>query len=86
MLVNALRDAGMMPHVPEGAYYILADVTRLPGTNAAEKARWLLKQTGVAGVAGSAFFRAGGGENLMRFCYAKKDAELREACERLRKI
>jgi hypothetical protein len=32
----------------------------------------------------SAFFAAGKGENLLRFCYSKKDAELAEACRRLR--
>jgi len=83
LLVDALRDAGLTPHVPEGAYYILAEVARLPGETASEKARWLLRETGVAGVAGSAFFRPGGGEGLMRFCFAKKDEELKEACVRL---
>lgn len=83
-LVAALRDAGLTPHVPGGAYYILADASRIPGKNAVEKARALLARTGVASVAGSAFFRPGGGENLLRFCFAKKDADLDAACERLR--
>lgn len=83
-LVAALRDAGLTPHVPGGAYYILADASRIPGKNAVEKARTLLARTGVASVAGSAFFRPGGGENLLRFCFAKKDADLDSACERLR--
>ena len=82
--VAALIDAGLTPHVPDGAYYILADATPLRGANAAEKARFLLKQTGVAAVAGSAFFRRGGGENLLRFCFAKRDDDLDEACRRLR--
>ena len=51
----------------------------------AARARQLLAATGVASVAGSAFFRPGRGENLLRFCFAKQDAELDEACERLRK-
>ena len=84
MLVAALRDAGMEPHVPDGAYYILADAAGLPGRTAAEKARRLLADTGVAAVAGTAFFRPGVGEDLLRFCFAKKDAELAEACRRLR--
>ena len=83
-LASALRDAGMEPHVPPGAYYIMASADRLPGKTAAEKARYLLRSTGVAAVAGSAFFRAGRGENLLRFCFAKQDAELDEACGRLR--
>jgi aminotransferase len=85
-IVAALRDAGMEPSVPAGAYYVLADATRLPGRTAAEKSRTLLKLTGVASVAGSAFFRAGRGEDLLRFCFAKQDHELDEACERLRRL
>jgi aminotransferase len=85
-MASALEDAGMKPTAPAGAYYIMADVERLPGKTAAEKARHLLRSTGVAAVAGSAFFRPGRGENLLRFCFAKQDAELDEACARLRKL
>jgi aminotransferase len=85
-MVSALRDAGLTPTVPAGAYYVLADVSRIPGVTAAEKARTLLRETGVAAVAGSAFFRKGRGENLLRFCFAKQDAALDEACARLRKL
>ena len=85
-LVSALRDAGLTPDVPAGAYYILADASRIPGENAAQKARTLLARTGVASVAGSAFFRPGGGENLLRFCFAKKDADLEDACQRLSRL
>jgi aminotransferase len=86
MIVDALRDAGMRPHVPDGAYYVLASAANLPGATAAEKARALLAQTGVASVAGFAFFRPGGGEDLLRFCFAKKDKDLAEACRRLRAL
>jgi aminotransferase len=85
-MLAALRAAGMKPSVPAGAYYVLADVSALEGATSAEKARHLLKQTGVAAVAGSAFFRKGKGENLLRFCFAKKDDELDEACRRLREF
>lgn len=85
-IVAALRDAGLEPGVPAGAYYVLAKVDRLPGATAAQKARNLLAETGVAAVAGSAFFRPGRGENLLRFCFAKKDADLDEACARLRRL
>lgn len=85
-LVSALEDAGMKPFIPRGAYYILADASALPGENAAVKARWLLAKTGVASVAGSAFFRAGHGEDLLRFCFAKKDHDLDDACMRLRSL
>lgn len=85
-IVAALNDAGMKPYVPRGAYYILADASGIPGENAARKARNLLAQTGVASVAGSAFFRAGHGEDLLRFCFAKRDHDLDDACARLRTL
>jgi aminotransferase len=85
-MLSALTDAGLTPSTPAGAYYVLADATKLPGKTAAEKARHLLAVTGVASVAGSAFFRPGRGENLLRFCFAKKDEDLDEACARLRRL
>lgn len=84
-LAAALKVAGMDPLIPPGAYYILARADHLPGKTAPEKARALMARTGVAAVAGTAFFRPGRGENLLRFCFAKQDAELDEACERLRR-
>lgn len=86
ILVEALRDAGLTPHIPEGAYYILASTGALQGSNAAERSRDLLARTGIAAVAGSAFFRQGSveGEQMLRFCFAKKEQELRSACARLR--
>jgi aminotransferase len=85
-ILAALRDAGMEPSVPAGAYYVLAKADRLPGATSAQKARHLLAATGVASVAGSAFFRPGRGEDLLRFCFAKKDEDLDDACARLRKL
>jgi aminotransferase len=85
-MLSALRDAGFEPSVPAGAYYVLANARRLAGETAAQKARNLLAATGVASVAGSAFFRPGRGEDLLRFCFAKQDHELDEACARLRKL
>ncbi|HEX3435623.1 MAG TPA: aminotransferase class I/II-fold pyridoxal phosphate-dependent enzyme [Pseudacidobacterium sp.] len=86
MLCSALADAGFAPAIPRGAYYVLADVSRVPGTTAREKARNLLAATGVAAVAGTAFFSGGRGENLLRFCFAKKDEDLKRACELLRRF
>jgi aminotransferase len=83
LLCNTLREIGLTPSLPKGAYYVLSDASILPGNTSREKAMYLLDQTGVATVAGSAFYHGGGGENLIRFCFAKTDAELEEACRRL---
>ena len=84
----ALTRAGLTPSIPTGAYYVLAEASRIPGTDAKAKARQLLADTGIAAVAGSAFFASSTtgesrGNKLLRFCFAKKDQELSEACRRL---
>jgi aminotransferase len=83
---DALRSAGMTPHVPEGAYYTLADVTGLPGTTAKERAMYLLEKTGVACVPGSAFYSGPVGETLARFCFAKETDVLEDAIQRLGRL
>ncbi|MBI3986401.1 MAG: pyridoxal phosphate-dependent aminotransferase [Lentisphaerae bacterium] len=86
LICSTLFRIGLTPHVPQGAYYVLADVNRLPGSTSKQKAMHLLHKTGVASVPGQAFYHGKGGENLVRFCFAKTDAELAEACARLRRL
>ncbi len=85
-LCEALTEAGLPPSIPAGAYYVLADTTRIPGETATRKARNLLAATGVAAVAGSAFFAEGRGENILRFCFGKKPEALDRACAALKKL
>ena len=82
-LCHSLERAGITPHVPEGAYYVLADSRRLTGANPKQRALDLLRRAGVAAVPGNAFFEGGRGDELLRFSYAKPTAELDEACRRL---
>lgn len=83
---QALKQAGLPPSVPQGAYYVLADVSRLPGRTSKERAMHLLERTGVAGVPGEAFFAGPEGHRFMRFCFAKTDPDLDEACRRIEKL
>ena len=46
----------------------------------------LLKKTRVARVPGEAFYHDGSGEMLARFCFAKKDDILEEACGRMESL
>lgn len=85
-LCEALNLMGLIPYIPQGAYYILTDISKVPGETSKEKAMYILNKVGVACVPGSAFFHDNGGENLARFCFAKDDDKLREACKRLRKL
>lgn len=85
-ICNVLEQAGLRPFIPQGAYYILADASSLPGRNSKDKAMFLLEQTGVASVPGEAFFHDGSGKNLLRFCFATTEEKLDEACSRLQKL
>ncbi len=83
---RALTKAGLPPSIPQGAYYVLADVSRLPGTSGKERALHLLEKTGVAGVPGEAFFSGPEGHRFIRFCFAKTDPDLDEACRRIERL
>jgi len=86
LLCGTLEEIGLTPSVPKGAYYVLADASILPGANSKEKSMALLRETGVASVAGSAFYHGQDGETLIRFCFAKNDGDLEEACRRLKRL
>jgi len=85
-LCAELAQAGLPPHVPQGAYYVLADASRLPGTTAMQRAMHLLHTTGLATVPGSAFHTGDRGHDLLRFCFGKTDADIDEACRRLQRL
>ena len=83
MLADALREAGFTPYVPQGAYYMLAEVPPELGDDK-ESAAALLEGSGVASVPGSAFYASDRGKKLLRFCFAKDFDALEEACRRVR--
>jgi aminotransferase len=91
ILQAALLQAGFRCTPPEGAYYILADFSKisLPDGSGAlsdtEFAIWLSREIGVTPVPGSSFFREGaeGGRKLVRFVFCKTDDVLQEAAHRL---
>jgi aminotransferase len=86
MICQALLKAKLNPSVPQGAYYVLADVSRLPGKNSKERVMYLLEKTKVASVPGSAFYHGQDGESLARFCFAKNDEDLDRACRSLERL
>jgi len=86
ILCSGLSDAGLTPCVPQGAYYVLADVSSLPGADSKERALHLLEKTGVASVPGQEFFKGDAGDSIVRFCFAKEDDVLEDACNRLQAL
>jgi aminotransferase len=85
-LCQALATAGLTPSIPQGAYYVLADTSRLPGTTGKERAMFLLETIGLAGVPGEAFFHGREGQEFIRFSYAKIDSDVDDACRRIEQL
>jgi aminotransferase len=83
MICGTLHEVGLTPCVPQGAYYVLADISALPGADSKERCMHLLEQTGVGSVPGQSFFASPVGEKIARFCFAKEDEVIEEACRRL---
>lgn len=86
IICEGLADAGLTPLIPQGAYYVLANISHLGFSCSKAAAMALLEQTGVASIPGSSFYQSDLGEGLIRFCFAKDDATLREAVGRLSKF
>jgi aminotransferase len=86
MMCSVLFDLGLTPYVPQGAYYILADVSSLPGKTSKDKAMYILNRTGIGVVPGDAFYRSADGANLVRFCFAKDINVIEKACDCLNKL
>jgi aminotransferase len=85
-ICSALERAGLPPFVPQGAYYVLADISRIPGRDSKAKAMRLLSEAAVACVPGDAFFSGNGGSRLARFCFAKEDEILEQACRKIENL
>jgi len=83
MLATALDEAGFRPSIPEGSYYMLAQIPE-EFRDDREAAQSLLDNARVASVPGTAFFVSEAGKKMLRFCFAKDFASLEEACRRLR--
>ena len=86
-LVEHLTKAGFRCHEPEGAYYIMTDITDFGFPDDTAFAHWLVKEIGVGGVPGSSFYsRSHLGKTKFRFMFSMADDLLAEAVERLMQI
>ena len=83
MLAEALEEGGFTPYVPQGAYYMLAEVPE-EFKSGREAADALIENARVASVPGPSFYSSSRGDRLLRFCFAKDFGALEEACKRLK--
>ena len=86
-IVPVLQNAGFKCDSPEGAYYVMCDISDFGFANDIEFTKHLIREVGVAVVPGSSFYHEPAmGAQMVRFCFCKKDETLEAAAERLRKL
>lgn len=97
-MANFLIDIGMIPTIPEGGYFMLADwrplTPKIDLSSELDKyqdyrfTKWMTKNVGIQGIPTSAFYSDHNkslGENFVRYCFFKKDDNLNEAAEIFKK-
>jgi L-glutamine---4-(methylsulfanyl)-2-oxobutanoate aminotransferase len=85
LFLDYLRRTGLSFSEPQGAYYVLVDVSPLGFADDTVAAEALVREFGVAGVPGSSFFREPE-HRFVRFHFAKKEETLHAAGERLLRL
>jgi aminotransferase len=87
LLVPELERAGFGVFRPDGAYYVMTDISAFGFADDIAFTRHLIQQIGVACVPGSSFYSESKlGAQQVRFCFCKKDETLLLAAERLQKL
>ena len=85
LLLRGLDEIGISHTEPQGAYYVLLDISRFGFESDLEFCEVLARDVGVGAVPGSSFFREPV-NHLIRLHFAKKDETLNEALNRLEGI
>lgn len=87
LLVPELERAGFGVFRPDGAYYVMTDISAFGFKDDVEFTRHLIRNIGVACVPGSSFYSdPARGSQQVRFCFCKRDETLNMAVERLQKL
>jgi aminotransferase len=86
-IVPILQENGFKCEMPQGAYYVMTDISDFKFENDVEFTKFLIREIGVAVVPGSSFYHDKNlGSQKVRFCFCKKDETLEAAAERLQKL
>lgn len=87
LFVNGLRELGMDPLVPEGAYYLLSRYDRMaPGFDSMAFVNRMIHESGVGAVPSSDFVREPAHAPWIRFCLAVEDEVLHAALDRMKAL
>lgn len=82
LFCKGLDDLGLAHNIPQGAYYVMLDISAFGYDSDLQFCEDLAAKVGVGAVPGSSFFREPV-NHLIRFHFAKKDDTLNEALNRL---
>ena len=85
LFLRGLDNLGIVHNDPEGAYYVLLDISEFGYESDVTFCETLAREVGVGAVPGSSFFREPV-NNLIRLHFAKKDETLLEALNRLESL
>jgi len=85
LFLKGLEQLGIPHTKPEGAYYVLLDISKFGYKSDLEFCEKLAKEVGVGAVPGSSFFK-NDVKHLIRLHFAKKNETLNEALNRLEHI
>ncbi|KNA29755.1 methionine aminotransferase [Pantoea ananatis] len=82
-LIQALRSSRFHLLPCEGTYFLLADYSAISDLDDVSFCQWLTREVGVAAIPLSVFCEAPFPHKLIRLCFAKQEATLDAAAERL---
>ena len=85
LFLAGLSDIGLGFTVPQGAYYVMVDVSPFGVKDDLAFCEWMAEEIGVGAVPGSSFFKEPVNDYI-RLHFAKNDEVLCEALERLEKL
>ena len=87
LLLPVLERTGFRTFRPDGAYYIMTDISGFGFDDDVSFTRHLIREVGVACVPGSSFYSDPAlGSQQVRFCFCKRDETLNAAAERLERL
>ena len=87
LLLPVLESVGFKTFKPDGAYYVMTDISAFGFSDDVAFTRHLIREVGVACVPGSSFYSDPiKGHQQVRFCFCKSDETLNRAAERLNNL
>jgi methionine aminotransferase len=86
LFLDGLKRTRLKPLHTQGSYFQLVDYSAVSDLPEGEFCQWLTREIGVAAIPVAAFYDGGFEQGLARLCFAKQDATLQRALERLQRL